>query len=187
MFELLLLGFAALAGKAVHFEIIDGEDNQQPQYQPAQGYPPMQYAQSQYQPQQYAHVNEVRDMGSQAQGAYDEEWSSFIVSVAIGRHETPMIYDTGASFVILNMFDARAIGVRDLRNGFNYPVSTAGGLAYGKRVIIPTLTLTDGGIVQAHNVDALIMQRNKPSLLGQSALRQFRTEQHGDRITFRRA
>lgn len=54
MFELLFLGFAALAGKAVHFEMRDGEQaGQQPSYRPASGYPPVQYAQSNPQPAQY--------------------------------------------------------------------------------------------------------------------------------------
>ena len=47
MFDLLFTGFVLLAGKAVHFEMTDGEQQgAQPDYRPAPGYPPVQYAQS---------------------------------------------------------------------------------------------------------------------------------------------
>lgn len=182
MFELLFLGFAALAGKAVGYLEGDGEDGQSG-YQPAAGYPPVQYAAQNSAPAQYGYP--------QQQGAYrvqerydqdcayayaDPRTGAFHVDVTLpsvtkGAFDTRMQYDSGASCVVLSHADFRAMGLDLRRQRFDIKCDTASGVIRAAPVMLPMMGV---GQIRLNEVRALVTQQDcGVSLLGQTALQQF--------------
>jgi len=93
----------------------------------------------------------------------------FEVSATINGHTTPMIFDTGASAVVLTIADARAAGVNvdDLR--YTVRVSTANGQGRAARTRLDSIEV--GGIVR-RNLTAFVTEEGalETSLLGMTFL-----------------
>jgi len=70
----------------------------------------------------------------------------FEVNAMLNDHLTPMIFDTGASAVVLTLADAAAAGIDTSNLRFTIPVSTANGTGQAARVRIDRLEV--GGIVR---------------------------------------
>jgi aspartyl protease family protein len=93
----------------------------------------------------------------------------FEVNATVNGHTTPMIFDTGASAVVLTPEDAEAAGI-DTRNlQFSIPVSTANGTGRAARVRLDQLEV--GGIVR-QGVLAFVTEQEalETSLLGMTFL-----------------
>lgn len=93
----------------------------------------------------------------------------FEVNTTINGHTTPMIFDTGASAVVLTHEDAQAAGIDTERLRYDIPVSTANGTGLAARVDLDTVEV--GGIVR-HDVRAFIAENGalETSLLGMTFL-----------------
>jgi aspartyl protease family protein len=93
----------------------------------------------------------------------------FEVNATVNGHTTPMVFDTGASAVVLTLADAEAAGIdtEDLR--YSVPVSTANGRGMAARVRLDTLLV--GGI-ERRNVVAFVADEGalETSLLGMTFL-----------------
>ena len=93
----------------------------------------------------------------------------FEIAATINGHTTPMIFDTGASAVVLTRADAEAAGI-DL-DGLRYsvPVSTANGTGMAARARLKTIEV--GGISR-RNIAAFVAENGAldTSLLGQTFL-----------------
>lgn len=93
----------------------------------------------------------------------------FEIAADINGHQTPMIFDTGASAVVLTREDAEAAGI-DL-GGLRYdiPVSTANGTGMAARARLKSINV--GGIVR-RNVPAFVADSGalETSLLGMTFL-----------------
>lgn len=93
----------------------------------------------------------------------------FEVNATINGHTTPMIFDTGASAVVLTIADAQAAGV-DLE-GLRYvvPVQTANGQGMAARTRLDSIEV--GGIVR-RNLTAFVTEAGalETSLLGMTFL-----------------
>ncbi|WP_297106040.1 TIGR02281 family clan AA aspartic protease [uncultured Devosia sp.] len=93
----------------------------------------------------------------------------FEVNATINGHTTPMIFDTGASAVVLTIADARAAGV-DLE-GLRYvvPVQTANGQGMAARTRLDSIEV--GGIVR-RNLTAFVTEAGalETGLLGMTFL-----------------
>lgn len=93
----------------------------------------------------------------------------FELNATVNGHTTPMIFDTGASAVVLTIADAKAAGIDTQGLAFTIPVSTANGTGRAARVRLDRIEV--GGIVRERVVafvtesDALNM-----SLLGMTFL-----------------
>jgi aspartyl protease family protein len=93
----------------------------------------------------------------------------FEVNATVNGHTTPMIFDTGASAVVLTPEDAEAAGI-DTRNlQFTIPVSTANGTGRAARVRLDQIEV--GGIVR-RGVVAFVTEHEalETSLLGMTFL-----------------
>lgn len=76
--------------------------------------------------------------------------------------------DTGASSVVLNRTDARAVGIDVDHRSFGISVETASGTAQAAHVLLPRLRVGD---IQLLDVSATVMDRDDGlALLGQSFL-----------------
>ena len=93
----------------------------------------------------------------------------FQVNASINGHTTPMIFDTGASAVVLSVADAQAAGIDTDALNFTIPVSTANGTGRAARIRIDRLEV--GGIVR-QEITAFVAERGalETSLLGQTFL-----------------
>lgn len=93
----------------------------------------------------------------------------FEVNATINGHTTPMIFDTGASAVVLTVGDARAAGVDVANLRYNVPVSTANGQGMAARTRLETIEV--GGIVR-RRVVAFVTEEGamETSLLGMTFL-----------------
>jgi aspartyl protease family protein len=93
----------------------------------------------------------------------------FEVNATINGHTTPMIFDTGASAVVLTLQDAEAAGISTANLNFTIPVSTANGTGRAARVRLDQLDV--GGIVR-ENVVAFVTEAEalETSLLGMTFL-----------------
>jgi aspartyl protease family protein len=93
----------------------------------------------------------------------------FEVSTTVNGHTTPMIFDTGASAVVLTTADARAAGIDTDTLRFDIPVSTANGTGMAARATLDTVEV--GGIAR-RNVRAFISEDGalETSLLGMTFL-----------------
>ena len=70
----------------------------------------------------------------------------FEINATVNEHTTPMIFDTGASAVVLTIADAKAAGIDTKGLSFTIPVSTANGTGRAARVRLDRIEV--GGIVR---------------------------------------
>lgn len=70
----------------------------------------------------------------------------FEINATVNGHTTPMIFDTGASAVVLTIADAEAAGIDTEGLSFTIPVSTANGTGRAARVRLDRMEV--GGIVR---------------------------------------
>jgi aspartyl protease family protein len=93
----------------------------------------------------------------------------FEVNTTINGHSTPMVFDTGASAVVLTLDDAAAAGIDTSNLRYTVPVSTANGRGMAARVQLDTITV--GGI-ERRDVVAFVADRGalETSLLGMTFL-----------------
>lgn len=93
----------------------------------------------------------------------------FELNATINGHTTPMIFDTGASAVVLTIADAEAAGIETETLRFTIPVSTANGTGRAARVRLDRLEV--GGIVR-DGVVAFVTEAEalQTSLLGMTFL-----------------
>ena len=70
----------------------------------------------------------------------------FEINATVNDHTTPMIFDTGASAVVLTIADAEAAGIDTDGLAFTIPVSTANGTGRAARVRLERMEV--GGIVR---------------------------------------
>lgn len=93
----------------------------------------------------------------------------FEINATINGHTTPMIFDTGASAVVLTLEDAAAAGIDTRSLNFTIPVSTANGTGRAARVRVDQLEV--GGIAR-QGVVAFVTEAGalETSLLGMTFL-----------------
>lgn len=93
----------------------------------------------------------------------------FEVNATINGHTTPMIFDTGASAVVLTIADAREAGVNVEGLRYVVPVSTANGQGLAARTRLDSIEV--GGIVR-RNLTAFVTEEGalETSLLGMTFL-----------------
>jgi aspartyl protease family protein len=93
----------------------------------------------------------------------------FEVTARINGAKIPLIFDTGASAMVLTATDARKAGIDTSHLLFDTPVSTANGT--GRAAIVSLENIDVGGIVR-HNVRAYVTESNAldTSLLGMTFL-----------------
>ncbi len=93
----------------------------------------------------------------------------FEINATINGHTTPMIFDTGASAVVLTVADARAAGVNVEGLRYTVPVSTANGQGLAARTRLESIEV--GGIVR-RNLTAFVTEQGalETSLLGMTFL-----------------
>jgi aspartyl protease family protein len=93
----------------------------------------------------------------------------FEVNATINGHTTPMVFDTGASAVVLTIADAEAAGIDTDNLRFSIPVSTANGTGRAARVRLDQVEV--GGIVR-EGVTAFVAREMalEQSLLGMTFL-----------------
>lgn len=93
----------------------------------------------------------------------------FEINATVNGHTTPMIFDTGASAVVLTVADAEAAGISTKRLNYTIPVSTANGTGRAARVRLDRMEV--GGIVR-EGVVAFVTEENalEQSLLGMTFL-----------------
>ena len=93
----------------------------------------------------------------------------FELMADINGHTTPMIFDTGASAVVLTLADARAAGIDTAALRFTIPVATANGTGQAARVSLDGITV--GGIKRT-GVRAFVAEAGAldTSLLGMTFL-----------------
>jgi aspartyl protease family protein len=93
----------------------------------------------------------------------------FEVATVVNGHRTPMIFDTGATAVVLTEADAQAAGIDVKTLRYNVPVTTANGTGMAARIRIDELDV--GGIVR-RGVSAFVTDANAldRSLLGMTFL-----------------
>nr|WP_314261273.1 TIGR02281 family clan AA aspartic protease [uncultured Devosia sp.] len=93
----------------------------------------------------------------------------FEIAATVNGHTTPMIFDTGASAVVLTIADAEAAGISTKRLSFTIPVSTANGTGRAARVRLDRMEV--GGIVR-EGIVAFVTEENalEQSLLGMTFL-----------------
>lgn len=93
----------------------------------------------------------------------------FEISATINGHTTPMIFDTGASAVVLTIDDAQAAGIDTKTLRFTIPVSTANGTGRAARVRLDQL---DVGGIRREGIVAFVTEAEAldTSLLGMTFL-----------------
>ena len=93
----------------------------------------------------------------------------FEIAATINGHTTPMIFDTGASAVVLTQADAEAAGIDTANLRFTIPVSTANGTGQAAQVRLQQVEI--GGIARK-NVVAFVAEQDalETSLLGMTFL-----------------
>lgn len=93
----------------------------------------------------------------------------FEISATVNGHTTPMIFDTGATAVVLNVEDAEAAGIDTSKLRYTIAVSTANGTGRAARVKLDRIEV--GGIVR-EGVVAFVTEAEAldTSLLGMTFL-----------------
>lgn len=93
----------------------------------------------------------------------------FQVNATVNGHTTPMIFDTGASAVVLTVPDAQSAGIDTSGLRYTVPVSTANGRGMAARVQLEIIEV--GGIVR-RNITAFVTEAGalETSLLGMTFL-----------------
>lgn len=110
---------------------------------------------------------------------------AFVFRVIVNDQPTPMLFDTGATWVTLRAEDAERLGIATDTLAYTVRASTANGIALLAKVTIDTMTV--GGITM-HHVPAVVAKPGvlHDNLLGQTfltRLRDFKVE--GDRVILR--
>jgi len=93
----------------------------------------------------------------------------FEINATVNGHTTPMIFDTGASAVVLTIADAEAAGIDTEQLNFTLPVATANGTGRAARVRLEQIEV--GGI-RREGIVAFVTEQDalSQSLLGMSFL-----------------
>lgn len=93
----------------------------------------------------------------------------FEIAATVNGHTTPMIFDTGASAVVLTRADAEAAGIDLSQLRYAIPVSTANGTGMAARTRLKTIEV--GGISR-RNIPAFVAEDGalETSLLGMTFL-----------------
>lgn len=94
---------------------------------------------------------------------------SFGVNVRVNGAEMPMIFDTGASAMVLTFEDAAAAGIETANLRFTVPVQTANGTGSAAQVRLDTVSI---GRITRENIRGFIAEKGalETSLLGMSFL-----------------
>lgn len=94
---------------------------------------------------------------------------SFRVDTAVNGVTLPMIFDTGASAVVLSLDDARRVGIDTENLSFRVPVQTANGTSFAAPV---TLERIEVGNIARARIRAFVAQEGalETSLLGMTFL-----------------
>jgi aspartyl protease family protein len=88
----------------------------------------------------------------------------FEINATVNGHTTPMIFDTGASAVVLTVADAQAAGIDTGGLSYTIPVSTANGTGRAARVRLERIVV--GGIVR----EGIVAFVTEPGALNTSLL-----------------
>lgn len=93
----------------------------------------------------------------------------FLVAATVNGANMPLLFDTGASAVVLSYSDAKKAGIEVRNLNFNTPVTTANGT--GRAAVVTLDRIEVGGIIRS-NVQAFIADRGAldGSLLGMTFL-----------------
>ncbi len=93
----------------------------------------------------------------------------FEVRASLNGHSTPMVFDTGASAVVLTIEDAAAAGIDTSTLRYTVPVSTANGRGMAARTRLDSIIV--GGI-ERRNITAFVTEEGtlETSLLGMTYL-----------------
>lgn len=93
----------------------------------------------------------------------------FEVKASIDGADVPLIFDTGASAVVLSLEDARRTGIDTRHLHFDTTVSTANGLGRAASVVLDRITV---GTITRHNIRAYVTEAGAldTSLLGMTFL-----------------
>lgn len=93
----------------------------------------------------------------------------FELDATINGHTTPMLFDTGASAVVLTIADAEAAGIDTGRLNFTIPVATANGTGRAARIRLDRIEV---GRIVRENIFAFVAESNAldRSLLGMTYL-----------------
>ncbi len=105
----------------------------------------------------------------------------FYIDVKINNEPVRFMIDTGASDIVLNMDEAKKVGIKLDELNYNKRYQTANGAAFGASVVLNEIEV---GGVKFHDVGASINEADMGiSLLGMSFLRKFRKyEFYQDRL-----
>lgn len=107
----------------------------------------------------------------------------FHLTAQVNGQDTDFLVDTGADHVVLNLDEARRIGLYIDDNAMQPIMQTAAGTGYGQAVTIDRLTIAGH---ELDHVDAIVAKDVGFNLLGQSALRQLgKVEIDRDHMTIR--
>ena len=92
----------------------------------------------------------------------------YYVTGYINGHSTDFMVDTGASAVVLNLNQAKALGI-DYRNGDSIKINTANGMADARDVVLSKLAI---GNITLYNIRCIVNIGSHPTiaLLGNSFL-----------------
>jgi aspartyl protease family protein len=106
----------------------------------------------------------------------------FLIATSVNGVSMPLLFDTGASAVVLSYTDARRAGIDVETLSFNTPVTTANGT--GRAAVVQIDRMEVGGIAR-NRVTAFVAERGalEGSLLGQTFLETLsRYSVEGDRL-----
>jgi len=105
----------------------------------------------------------------------------FVFDATVNGHPTSMLFDTGASTVLLRAEEAERLGVEVGRLNFNVKTWTANGTALAAATRIDELTV---GSITRHGVRALVASPGAlaKNLLGQSFLRSLQEIRIEDKV-----
>lgn len=94
---------------------------------------------------------------------------SFRIETEVNGVTTPMIFDTGASAVVLSVEDAARAGVDTDGLEFSVPVQTANGTGFAASVTLKSIAV---GPIARHNIRAFVVEHSSldTSLLGMTFL-----------------
>lgn len=94
---------------------------------------------------------------------------SFRIDTQVNGASVPMIFDTGASAVVLSLRDAQVAGIDTSRLSYSVPVQTANGTGWAAPIRIRELQV---GNIERRNIRGFIVEDNalETSLLGMTFL-----------------
>jgi aspartyl protease family protein len=110
---------------------------------------------------------------------------SFLLQGKVNGHDTRLVFDTGASTVVLRAENAIALGFKPETLNYSVPVATANGSALAAPVVLGSLSV---GPITERNVPALIAREGvlHANLLGMTFLERLGSyEVRGNRLILR--